>query len=139
MIRIYLTVLFCLSIFFAKAQPNAGQYGCMSKTSPTRVYQLAVANHNGLPTYKGYGGVKYSEWTTQYDITSYPCIAWNPVQTSGCYIQTGASTYTLGDYGYFSGVTGSDCPIDKSIFLLFVPVGFFAVYNVKKVKKGDNV
>ncbi len=138
MVRIYFVCVLCLFFFSVKAQPIPPQYGCMSKTSPTRVYQQAIASFNGLPTFQGLS-TQYSEWTVQYDITNHPCVAWNPTQTSACYIKTGSGTsagnYTLGDYGYFSGTAGTtECPLDSAILLLIIPVGFYAVYQVKKVR-----
>ncbi len=134
MVRIYFVCVLCLFFFSVKAQPYIGQTGCKSATSPTRVYQIAVADYMGKPTFKGYEGVRYSEWTVQYDITSYPCVTWNTVQGNGCFIQTSATTYVLGDYGNFSGVAGTECPLDSAILLLIIPVGFYAVYQVKKVR-----
>ncbi len=110
--------------------------GCKSRSSPTRVFQTAVPNYAGLPAYKGYGGVQYSEWTVQYDITTYPCVTWTTTSTRGCYIRTGTGSddYVRGDYGYFSGNFTTNCPIDESILLLFIPVGLMAVYHVKRAR-----
>lgn len=131
---IILSSIICLCFFSAKAQPITGAYGCMSKTSPTRVYQLPVGTHSGLNTYESQGGVQYSEWTTQYDITTYPCVSWVPVTGNGCYIRSGTSsyTYTLGNYGYFTGVYGTSCPIDDYIFPFAGIIAGLSFYQIRR-------
>ena len=127
-----LTGLICLLYCSVYAQPVAGN-GCMSKTSPYRVYQQALSNYNGLPTYKGYSA-QYSEWTAQADMLTYPCFTWNQVSSSGCYIKTGSgsssSKYKLGDYGNFTGSAATTCPIDDYILpfaLLIAGISFFQI------------
>lgn len=123
--------LFCLQ---AKAQPVAGN-GCMSKTSPNRVFQEYLGTYNSKAAYKGYG-TSYSEWTVQYDITDYPCFQWTQVTASGCYIKTASgsssSTYTLGNYGYFTGSSGVNCPIDYYALPLAMIIGGVSFHRIRK-------
>lgn len=123
--------LFCLQ---AKAQPVAGT-GCMTKTNPNRVYQESIASYGGLPTYKAYATV-YSEWTVQYDITSYPCFQWIQTSSNGCYLKTGtgsgASSYTLGNYGYFTGSSGTNCPIDDFTVPLAMVIAGVSIHKIRK-------
>jgi hypothetical protein len=120
----------------ANAQPMAGN-GCMTKTNPNRVYQEPFASYGGLPTYKGYS-TSYSEWTVQYDITGYPCFQWTQTTSNGCYIKTGAgsgsSSYTLGNYGYFTGFSGTICPIDDYTLPLAMIIGIVSFRRIRKKK-----
>ena len=134
LITAILTGIICLLYFTAHAQPVAGD-GCMTTTSPYRVYQQALSNYNGLPTYKGYSA-QYSEWTAQADMSTYPCFTWNQVSSSGCYIKTGSgsssSKYKLGNYGNFTGSAATTCPIDDYIFPFLMLIAGISYFHIKR-------
>ncbi len=126
------TCLICLFVLQAKAQPIAGN-GCMTTTSPNRVYQQYVTTKSGKPVYKGYA-TQYSEWTVQYDITSYPCFTWTQTAANGCYIRmtSSSSSDQLGNYGNFTGSAGTNCPIDDYVIPLAILVGSISYWQIRK-------
>lgn len=134
LITTILTSIICLLFLAVHAQPVAGN-GCMTTTSPNRVYQQALANYNGLPTYKGYSA-QYSEWTPQADMSTYPCFTWNQTSSNGCYIKTGSgnssSKYKLGNYGNFTGSAATSCPIDDYIFPFAMLMATLAYFHIKR-------
>jgi len=107
--------------------------GCMTTTSPNRVYQQYLGTYSNKPAYKGYA-TQYSEWTTQYDITAYPCFKWTQTAANGCYIQmsSGSSNYVLGNYGNFTGFAGTNCPIDDYVFPLAILIAGISFQVIRK-------
>ncbi len=133
-LTIILTSFICFSYFSAFAQPVAGN-GCMSKTSPYRVYQQAIASYGGLPTFKGYSA-PYADWTTPADMAAYPCFTWVQTAADGCYIKTGsgnsASKYKLGNYGNFSGSSATVCPLDNYVWPLALLIGGIVFVRMRR-------
>ncbi|MCZ4244686.1 hypothetical protein [Pedobacter punctiformis] len=133
-LSLFLTGIICLLFISSYAQPIVGN-GCMSQTSPKRVYQTYVDN-GGIPSkprYQPSSTGRYSEWTVQYDITQYPCYKWNLVSAGGCYYRTtyGTGIYLTGDYGYFTGPV-TNCPIDNNTLFLLFSLGGIGCFLVRK-------
>lgn len=127
-LKITLTVLFCL--FFNSVKGQAGN-GCRDKANPSRIYQSnAGYGLNGRDVYRRDGF--YASWTSA-DQTNNPCLKWQFTDPNGCYILDSNGTHTLGDFGTFSGPAGTqNCPIDDSLYLLFIPIGLTAGYFFRK-------
>lgn len=132
--KIVLIVLICFCFFAAKAQPIPGA-GCLAGDSRIYLIRASPSSYNGLPAYSESG--QNSLWTTDYDITTYPCFTWTPGTPNGCYIKRaywwGGSYYEYGTSGTFSGTSGTTClPLDDYIPLLALIVSGISFFYIRR-------